>query len=194
MSTTDYEQGVFGPGHGCVFNTDEDHYYFAYLEFGRRSTNRQTYVNRLEFNEDGTIRPVKLSLDGVGPLRKVKGRKEIKADTVYASSTAAPLFIEPMKDDLCRRTEYFVPAFAWMGRTVPDGWLRKEIRTNGLLQIWEEPGKYGAVKFILYVLQPDMLINLKVRWTGLHGGNAEDMTTCGCNLRMSMNRRGNIVS
>ena len=112
VSTTDYEQGVFGPGHGCVFNTDEDHYYFAYLEFGRRSTNRQTYVNRLEFNEDGTIRPVKLSLDGVGPLRKVKGRKEIKADTVYASSTAAPLFIEPMKDDLCRRTEYFVPAFA----------------------------------------------------------------------------------
>ena len=86
VSTTDYEQGVFGPGHGCVFNTDEDHYYFAYLEFGRRSTNRQTYVNRLEFNEDGTIRPVKLSLDGVGPLRKVKGRKEIKADTVYASS------------------------------------------------------------------------------------------------------------
>ena len=54
VSTTDYEQGVFGPGHGCVFNTDEDHYYFAYLEFGRRSTNRQTYVNRLEFNEDGT--------------------------------------------------------------------------------------------------------------------------------------------
>ena len=29
-----------------------------------------------------------------------------------ASSTAAPLFIEPMQDDLCRRTEYFVPAFA----------------------------------------------------------------------------------
>ena len=55
---------------------------------------------------------MKLSLDGVGPLRKVKGRKEIKADTVYASSTAAPLFIEPMQDDLCRRTEYFVPAFA----------------------------------------------------------------------------------
>mgnify|MGYP000635791535 CR=1 FL=1 len=180
MSTTDYEQGVFGPGHGCVFNTDEDHYYFAYLEFGRRSTNRQTYVNRLEFNEDGTIRPVKLSLDGVGALRKVKGRKEIKADTVYASSTAAPMFIKPMKDGGMSvvRSILFRP-LPQMGRTVPDGWLRKGIRTNGLSQIWEESGKYGAVKFILCVLRPDMLTNLKVRWTGLHGGSAEDMMTCG---------------
>jgi beta-xylosidase len=32
VSTTDYEQGVFGPGHGCVFNVNgTDDYYFAYL-------------------------------------------------------------------------------------------------------------------------------------------------------------------
>ena len=69
ISTTDYKKGVFGPGHGCVFSPEgTDDYYFAYLEFGRRSTNRQTYVNRLEFNEDGTIRPVELTLDGVGAL------------------------------------------------------------------------------------------------------------------------------
>ncbi|WP_304841334.1 family 43 glycosylhydrolase, partial [Phocaeicola sartorii] len=67
ISTTDYKQGVFGPGHGCVFNVEgTDDYYFAYLEFGRRSTNRQTYVNRLEFNDDGTIRQVKLDMKGVG--------------------------------------------------------------------------------------------------------------------------------
>ena len=34
VSTTDYEEGVFGPGHGCVFHPDgTDDYYFAYLEF-----------------------------------------------------------------------------------------------------------------------------------------------------------------
>lgn len=113
VSTTDYKKGVFGPGHGCVFSPEgTDDYYFAYLEFGRRSTNRQTYVNRLEFNEDGTIRPVELSLEGVGALRKVKREKKIKVNTIYASSIAEPLHIKPMKDTLCRRTEYFVPAFA----------------------------------------------------------------------------------
>lgn len=65
VSTTDAEKGVFGPGHGCVFNYGDD-YYFAFLEFGRRSTNRQTYVNKLEFNDDGTIRQVRVTLDGVG--------------------------------------------------------------------------------------------------------------------------------
>lgn len=113
ISTTDYEKGVFGPGHGCVFHPEgTDDYYFAYLEFGRRSTNRQTYVNRLEFNEDGTIRPIKLDLNGVGALREIKREKPLKIDTVWASSVAEPLRIKPMKDSLCHRTEYFVPAFA----------------------------------------------------------------------------------
>lgn len=133
ISTTDYEQGVFGPGHGCVFNVNgTDDYYFAYLEFGRRSTNRQTYVNKLEFNEDGTIKPVKLDLDGVGALRRVKGKKKLDIDSVYASSEALPLEVKPMKDTLCRRTEYFAPVFAidgsngsrWMANpTDTDAWI-----------------------------------------------------------------------
>ena len=112
ITTTNRERGVFGPGHGSVFWTDEDHYYFAFLEFGRRSTNRQTYVNRMEFNEDGTIRPVEVSLEGVGALKKVSRPKALPIDSLYASSTADPLFVEPMKDPTCRRTEHFVPAFA----------------------------------------------------------------------------------
>lgn len=133
VSTTDYEQGVFGPGHGCVFNVSgTDDYYFAYLEFSRRGTNRQTYVNKLEFNEDGTIKPVKLDLDGVGALSRVKGKKKLDIDSVYASSEALPLEIQPMKDTLCRRTEYFVPVFAidgsngsrWMANpTDTDAWI-----------------------------------------------------------------------
>ena len=111
VSTTDIATGVFGPGHGCVFN-DGDDYYFAFLEFGRNSTNRQTYVNRLEFNEDGTIRRVAVDMEGVGALRKVKRRKELEPVAATASSVLAPKAIRYFKDERCRRTESHVPAFA----------------------------------------------------------------------------------
>ena len=111
VSTTDIVTGVFGPGHGCVFN-DGDDYYFAFLEFGRNSTNRQTYVNRLEFNDDGTIRRVKVSMEGVGALRKVKRRKELELVAATATSVLAPKAIRYFKDERCRRTESHVPAFA----------------------------------------------------------------------------------
>lgn len=112
ITTTDYEAGVFGPGHGCVFTDDKGNYYIAYLEFGRRSTNRQTYVNRLEFNDDGTIRPVKLDLNGGGALKRIKGPKPLYVSRFETSSVKAPEYIVPMKDTLCNRTEFFVPEFA----------------------------------------------------------------------------------
>lgn len=120
VSTTNVRTGVFGPGHGCVFNVDED-YYFAFLEFGRNSTNRQTYVNRLEFNKDGTIRPVEVTLEGVGELRMKNERvkkekyKLLKPTAVAASSTRAPHKIRYFKDSRCQRTEYFVADFATDG-------------------------------------------------------------------------------
>ena len=118
VSTTCVERGVFGPGHGCVFNVGED-YYFAFLEFSRRSTNRQTYVNRLEFNPDGTIRPVEVSLDGVGALSGELSSVHCSLITdlflVSASSTAPPLAIRHNKDERCQRTEQFVPLFAFDG-------------------------------------------------------------------------------
>ena len=105
ISTTDYAKGVFGPGHGCVFHPEgTDDYYFAYLEFGRRSTNRQTYVNRLEFNEDGTIRPVELDLNGVGALREVEREKPLRIDTVWASSVAEPLRIQSPHTDMMEQS------------------------------------------------------------------------------------------
>ncbi len=144
ISTTDYERGVFGPGHGCVFNVEgTDDYYFAFLEFGRRSTNRQTYVNRLKFNEDGTIRPVELTLDGVGYLCDTKQEKKIKVNTIYASSTLEPMFIKPMKDTLCQRTEYFVPSYAidgangsrWMAATQDSTcWIVADLGTAKKIQ------------------------------------------------------------
>ena len=116
IATTNYDRGIYGPGHGCVFNlTGTDQYYFAFLEFGRRSTNRQTYVNKLEFNEDGTIRPVDLTLNGVGALRKIAPDKKITVVNSQVSTTRPELDIKYMKDSLFKRQEDFFSQFAFDG-------------------------------------------------------------------------------
>lgn len=134
VCTTDADAGVFGPGHGCVFNVEgTDDYYLAFLEFSRNSTNRQIYVNKLEFNDDGTIRPVKVMLNGVGALRPPYPHERIQPVGAAASSVAPPENIPYKLDARCRRTEYFVPEFAidgsngsrWMAcDTDTDKWLK----------------------------------------------------------------------
>lgn len=114
ICTTSVEKGVFGPGHGCVFNNGDD-YYLAFLEFGRNSTNRQTYVNRLEFNDDSTIRQVDVSLDGVGALCPADDHQELKPVAVTASSTREPHAIRYQNDRRCQRTEQFDADFAFDG-------------------------------------------------------------------------------
>lgn len=111
VCTTNYERGVFGPGHGSVFN-DGEQYYLAFLEFGRNSTNRMTYVNRLDFNDDGTIRQVEVSLDGVGYLRPSDHPEEIHPIAISASSKSQCHKIRHFKDIRCQRTELFDPTFA----------------------------------------------------------------------------------
>ena len=133
VSTTSVEQGVFGPGHGSVFN-DGDDYYFVFLEFSRNSTNRQTYVNKLEFNDDGTIRPVRVTLDGVGALRPSAPRHELKPVGITASSTKAPQKIRFFNDRRCQRTEYFDPAFAIDGAN-GSRWMPVKEDTTSWLQI-----------------------------------------------------------
>ena len=137
VTSTSVAHGVFGPGHGCVFNVGED-YYFAFLEFSRNSTNRQTYVNRLEFNDDGTIRPVEVTLDGVGAIGiecqqddKSTGQ-QVKVVAMSASSVAAPNAIRYFNDDRCRRTEQFLPFFAFDGAN-GSRWMADEKDTNAWL-------------------------------------------------------------
>lgn len=114
ITTTNYERQIFGPGHGCVFNVPgTDSYYFAYLEFGRASTNRQTYVNKIEFNEDGSIRPVDLTMNGVGALHTIPLETRIKVFNSKASSVRADLIIKRNQDSLFKRTESFSPQFAF---------------------------------------------------------------------------------
>ena len=136
VSTTNVERGVFGPGHGCVFNVGDD-YYFAFLEFGRNSTNRQTYVNRLEFNDDGTIRQVEVSLDGVGTIGSEKGKvksEKLSVANITASSTMAPQKIRYFNDRRCQRTEYFDAAFAIDGAN-GSRWMAEENDSVCWLQI-----------------------------------------------------------
>ena len=132
VSTTCVERGVFGPGHGCVFN-DGDNYYFAFLEFSRNSTNRQTYVNKLEFNDDGTIQQVKVSLDGVGALRKVN-EQELKPISITASSTKDAHAIRYFNDNRCQRTEFFDASFAIDGAN-GSRWMAAETDTTCWLTI-----------------------------------------------------------
>jgi hypothetical protein len=114
ITTTNYETGVYGPGHGSVFNIPgTDDYYIAYLEFSRASTNRQTYVNKLEFNADGSIKPVSLHLNGVGALKQLKSFSPLKVSASIASSSRTDLIIKPMKDSLFKRTETFYSKFAF---------------------------------------------------------------------------------
>lgn len=111
---THYQRQIFGPGHGSVFSVPgTDDYYFAYLEFGRGSTNRQTYVNKLEFNDDGSIRPVDLTMTGVGALRTVKTDKKKSVVDTKASSVRSDLPIKPQKDPSLKRVESFVASFAF---------------------------------------------------------------------------------
>ena len=112
VCTTNYERGVFGPGHGSVFSDDKGQYYLAFLEYGRRSTNRMTYVNKMYFNADGTIRQVDVSLDGVGYLQPSDHPEELHPVAITASSQAMRHLIRENQVWRCRRTEQFHALFA----------------------------------------------------------------------------------
>jgi beta-xylosidase len=110
IATTDHAKGIYGPGHGSVFKVKgTDNYYFAYLEFGRGSTNRQVWVDKLTFNEDGTIQPVALTLEGVGALHRVKAPQPLAIKSATASSSLPDLKIKPIKDSTLNRTETYQP-------------------------------------------------------------------------------------
>lgn len=87
---SDTATGIWGPGHGNVFQLPgTDNYYFVYLEYGEGGTTRQVYVNRMYFNADGTIQPVKVNKAGVGYLGSHKPAATINkalTATVTASS------------------------------------------------------------------------------------------------------------
>lgn len=87
------ENQVWGPGHGNIFYDEKtDEYIFLYLEYGDGGTTRQVYANRMEFNEDGTIKTLVPDMRGVGYLsapQETRRNLALQAD-FRASSEKAP--------------------------------------------------------------------------------------------------------
>lgn len=87
------ENQVWGPGHGNIFYDEKtDEYIFLYLEYGDGGTTRQVYANRMEFNEDGTIKTLVPDMRGVGYLSAPQEtRRNLALQTDFrASSEKAP--------------------------------------------------------------------------------------------------------
>jgi len=88
---SDTMQHVWGPGHGNIFNMPgTDDWYFVYLEYGEGGTTRQIFVNRMEFNADGTIVPLSLNKKGVGYLASKNKRLNIAASALVTASSFRP--------------------------------------------------------------------------------------------------------
>lgn len=68
----DASLGILGTGHHSVIRVpNSDDWYIAYHRFaipGGDGTHRETTIDRLRFNADGTIRPVVPTLESVDPV------------------------------------------------------------------------------------------------------------------------------
>jgi hypothetical protein len=118
IATTDPQEKVFGPGHGCFFHPkDSSQWYFVYLEFGRGGTTRQIYADKMNFNADGTIQPIKLTKAGVGALRpNTETSRNLALDcTATASSTRANFRVRHEHDSSLDRVETYAPTNALDG-------------------------------------------------------------------------------
>jgi hypothetical protein len=145
IAATDRTKGIYGPGHGSVFNVKgTDNYYFAYLEFGRGSTNRQVWVDKMEFNKDGTIHPVILTHEGVGALQAVKGNMlALSIQSVSASSSLPDFKVKPIKDSTLNRIESYQPCNAIDGS---NGTRWMAASPDSLASFVVSLGKAGRIK------------------------------------------------
>lgn len=119
IATTDRQLGIFGPGHGCFFNPKgSPQWYFVYLEYGRSETTRQVMADRINFNADGTIQPIQLTLQGVGALRANPDydTPNLALGTSAAVSSTRPDFrVPPIADARLNRIETFAATNALDG-------------------------------------------------------------------------------
>lgn len=117
IARTDHAERIYGPGHGSVFCENKtQQYYFAYLEFGNGSTNRQVWIDKMEFNDDGTIKPMKLTHTGVTVTTSKKDAINIAlGKKSYASSVLPDLHVKPIRDSTLQRKETYQPVNALDG-------------------------------------------------------------------------------
>ncbi len=86
------EQTTRGPGHNSVLRFGGKHYIVYHQHNqpheGGALVFRQTCADRMEFNPDGTIKPVVPTQTGVGPLRPAPPPREDFARGCYATATS----------------------------------------------------------------------------------------------------------
>jgi len=138
IATTDREQGIYGPGHGCFFNPNgSSQWYFVYLEYGRSGTTRQVMADKMNFNADGTIQPIQLTLQGVGALRSDPDYETPNlalGKDATASSTLPDFRVPPIADPGLNRIETYSPANAIDGSN-GSRWMAAQSDTNAWYEL-----------------------------------------------------------
>ncbi|MFV8325315.1 family 43 glycosylhydrolase [Flavobacterium sp. ZS1P14] len=106
------EKGVWGPGHGNVLHiAGTDDFLFFYLEYGQGSTTRQVFVNRLQFNADGTIKPVQVTTTGISEMPNLNKKPLIRPAKVTASSVRRDTIIKTTIDTVIDKLLAMPPKF-----------------------------------------------------------------------------------
>lgn len=124
IAQTNHEKGVYGPGHGCFLQHDQQ-WYFVYLEYGRAGTNRQVYADKMNFNDDGTIQPIQITGQGVGAIAAAGQETNLALGKQATASSVLPDYrVPPNTDRRLNRVEGYSPDQAidgsngsrWMAR------------------------------------------------------------------------------
>ena len=135
IAQSDPSVGIHGPGHGSFLNpSGTDDWYFIHLEFGRSSTNRQTYAQKMEFNPDGTIQPIRITNQGVGALREVPRRPNLALAGTATASSIRPDWHIRMTAPTPPRIEPFAPDLA-LDESNGSRWMAKGGDANPWWQI-----------------------------------------------------------
>jgi hypothetical protein len=135
IAVTDRKIGYYGPGHGGVFHPKgSPQWYFVCLEYGRSGTTRQVFAHKMNFNADGTIQPIELSLQGVGAIRpnaEYATPNLAMGKHATASSTRPDFQVPRIDDPRLNRIEGYSPANALDGSN-GSRWMARE----GDAQAW----------------------------------------------------------
>lgn len=125
---------VWGPGHGNVFQVpNSDDFYFVYLEYGHGGSTRRVFVNKMEFNPDGTIKNLIPDRMGVGLLGRLSENKpnlaiaarvnassrhearEVKTEVIPDPNRLSSLDIRSLEGEMVARTYDYKAANACDG-------------------------------------------------------------------------------
>lgn len=140
---------VHGPGHNSVMQ-EGDNYYIVYHRHdnphSNRGFHRQIAIDRMEFNADGTIKPIVPTHDGIDFHPEQKGLKNL----AYQAKVTASSYYD---NDF--RPEYAVDdnnGTLWRPRTTGQAWLQIDLGTKQTIKTIYTQFEYGT-QFYQYLLE-----------------------------------------